>query len=90
MIDCMAIGPTLKFSAGETVVVTLDNDLESDASRPTATMNTMHSPGSTNLHTHGLHVDSDDPQDNVYVTVTPGDVYTYTYTITTDHAASPR
>jgi hypothetical protein len=32
-------------------------------------MNAMHTPGNTNLHTHGLHVDSDTPQDDVFVTV---------------------
>jgi FtsP/CotA-like multicopper oxidase with cupredoxin domain len=86
MTDRMAVGPTLRFSAGDTVKVTLDNDLEANPGT-TTTMNSMHSPGTTNLHTHGLHVDSDDPQDNVYVTVAPGGTWEYTYSILSDHAA---
>ena len=86
MTDRMAVGPTLRFSAGDTVKVTLDNDLAANPGT-TTTMNSMHSPGTTNLHTHGLHVDSDDPQDNVYVTVAPGGVWEYTYSIPSDHAA---
>ena len=86
MTDRMAVGPTLRFSAGDTVKVTLDNDLAANPGT-TTTMNSMHSPGTTNLHTHGLHVDSDDPQDNVYVTVAPGETWEYTYSIPSDHAA---
>jgi FtsP/CotA-like multicopper oxidase with cupredoxin domain len=86
MTDRMAVGPTLRFSAGDSVKVTLDNDLDANPGT-TTTMNTMHSPGTTNLHTHGLHVDSDTPQDNVYIAVDPGDTFEYTYTIASDHAA---
>ena len=86
MSDRMAVGPTLRFSAGDTVKVTLDNDLDANPGT-TTTMNSLHSPGMTNLHTHGLHVDSDTPQDNVYVAVEPGATFEYTYAIASDHAA---
>ena len=86
MTDRMAVGPTLRFSAGDSVKVTLDNDLDANPGT-TTTMNTLHSPGTTNLHTHGLHVDSDTPQDNVYIAVVPGGTFEYTYTIASDHAA---
>ena len=86
MSDRMAVGPTLRFSAGDTVKVTLENDLDANPGT-TTTMNSLHSPGTTNLHTHGLHVDSDTPQDNVYIAVEPGDTFEYTYSIVSDHAA---
>ncbi len=86
MTDRMAVGPTLRFSAGDSVKVTLDNDLDANPGT-TTTMNSLHSPGTTNLHTHGLHVDSDTPQDNVYIAVEPGDTFEYTYSIASDHAA---
>lgn len=86
MTDRMAVGPTLKFKAGDTVKVLLDNDLEANPGA-TTTMNSLHSPGTTNLHTHGLHVDSDDPQDDVYITVAPGGTKQYQYTIASDHMA---
>ena len=85
MTDRMAVGPTLRASAGDTLKVTLDNDLSVNNAGEATTMNTLHSPGTTNLHTHGLHVDSDDPQDNVYVTVAPGATHDYQYSITPDH-----
>ena len=80
----MAVGPTLRFKAGDVVAVTLRNNLDANPGA-TTTMNTMHSPGTTNLHTHGLHVDADDPQDNVFVAVAPGASHAYKYNIVGDH-----
>ena len=38
-----------------------------------------------NLHTHGLHVSSLEPQDNVMVQIKPGGKYTYEYQVPDDH-----
>jgi FtsP/CotA-like multicopper oxidase with cupredoxin domain len=47
---------------------------------------TYANPNSTNLHTHGLHIDSHEPGDNVLdVEINPGDSYTYTYHIPGHH-----
>ena len=35
----------------------------------TYTINTYHTPSTTNLHTHGLHIDGDSPQDSVFIKV---------------------
>ncbi|KAJ3027651.1 UNVERIFIED_CONTAM: hypothetical protein HDU68_003409 [Siphonaria sp. JEL0065] len=81
-------GPTWVCNPGDTVTVTLINNLTANAASDPDTMsamNTMHNPNTTNLHTHGLHVD---PQvDNVFVTVSPGGKWTYSYKIPTDQPA---
>ncbi|KAI8611866.1 hypothetical protein BC830DRAFT_624492 [Chytriomyces sp. MP71] len=81
-------GPTWNVTAGDTITLTLVNALGSnddldDILDPTL-MNTMHSPNSTNMHTHGMHVDT--AQDYVFQHVYPGGSHTYTYTIQADHA----
>ena len=62
-------GPTLRARPGDTVVITLQNRLDSD----------------TNLHTHGLHVSPSDGSDNIFVMVPSGGEHTYTYDIPADH-----
>ena len=64
-----APGPTWRVRPGDTVVVTLRNELDEP----------------TNLHTHGLHVSPDGDSDNILVMVGPGESHTYTYEIPTDH-----
>ncbi|KAJ3244958.1 hypothetical protein HDU78_010131 [Chytriomyces hyalinus] len=81
-------GPTWNITAGDTVTLTLINELEAnndaDDLVDMTLMNTMHSPNSTNMHTHGLHVSSS--QDNVFQRIYPGESFQYTYTIPDDHA----
>jgi len=62
-------GPTLRVRPGDRLVVTLENELDTD----------------TNLHTHGLHVSPSGDADNIFVTVSPGQSHTYTYDIPADH-----
>jgi FtsP/CotA-like multicopper oxidase with cupredoxin domain len=61
-------GPTLRVHPGDTLNVTLVNDLNEP----------------TSLHTHGLHVSPDGSSDNPFVTVEPGQTTTYTYQIPSD------
>ncbi|KAI8835380.1 Cupredoxin [Chytriomyces cf. hyalinus JEL632] len=81
-------GPTWNITAGDTVTVTIVNQLgannDADDLVDMTLMNTMHSPNSTNLHTHGLHVSSS--QDNVFQRIYPGETFQYKYTIPEDHA----
>jgi FtsP/CotA-like multicopper oxidase with cupredoxin domain len=62
-------GPTLRVRAGDTLTITLRNELDDP----------------TNLHTHGLHVSPDGASDNIFVMVDPGASHTYTYVIPADH-----
>lgn len=62
-------GPMLRVRPGDTVVVTLQNRLDTD----------------TNLHTHGLHVSPSSGSDDIFVMVPSGGEHTYTYDIPADH-----
>eukprot|EP00930_Biecheleria_cincta_P073471 TRINITY_DN6075_c0_g1_i2.p1 TRINITY_DN6075_c0_g1~~TRINITY_DN6075_c0_g1_i2.p1 ORF type:complete len:1800 (+),score=161.76 TRINITY_DN6075_c0_g1_i2:120-5519(+) len=77
------VGPTLKFKPGDTVSITLVNSLSAQGNDNTKAHNTLRLPNTTNVHTHGLHVDP--AVDNVYVSVEPGSRHTYTYTIPANH-----
>lgn len=80
---CTYPGPTILLIPGDNVTVTLTNDLE--AASDAGTMNTMHAPNSTNLHTHGLHIDP--AVDTIFTTAEPaGGSLTYEYRIPADHA----
>eukprot|EP01063_Lacrimia_lanifica_P034286 TRINITY_DN630_c0_g1_i1.p1 TRINITY_DN630_c0_g1~~TRINITY_DN630_c0_g1_i1.p1 ORF type:complete len:847 (+),score=293.94 TRINITY_DN630_c0_g1_i1:62-2542(+) len=81
-----AVGPVLRFRAGDTVTVRLQNDLRENGPVSTGT-NSYHEPGTTNLHTHGLHVNAETPEDNIMMDVDPGTSFTYRYQIPPDHAS---
>ncbi|KAJ1455530.1 hypothetical protein M885DRAFT_565092 [Pelagophyceae sp. CCMP2097] len=76
-------GPTLMIRPGDTLTITLFNDLEDIDNRPE--YNAVQLPNSTNLHTHGLHQSPNSPGDDVFVTVHPGESRTYTYHIDPAH-----
>ncbi len=61
-------GPTLVVCAGDRLVVHLQNDL----------------PEATNLHTHGFHVSPEGNSDNVFLSIPPGQQFTYEYAIPQD------
>jgi hypothetical protein len=76
-------GPTWSVYPGDTVTVTLTNNLganyEATASTDYYYMNVMHGANTTNIHTHGLHVDPS--IDDVMIEVEPGKSWTYKYQI---------
>jgi hypothetical protein len=59
-------------------------DIPDFATDEHAMMNKMHRPNTTNIHTHGLHVDPN--VDNVYRLAPPGGSWTYRYKIPISHA----
>jgi suppressor of ftsI len=61
-------GPTLRLRAGETLGVTLTNQLAEG----------------TNLHTHGLHVSPAGNSDNVLLHLMPGETFAYEFAIPAD------
>ena len=85
-------GPTLRFRRGDTVRLRLLNNLDPKACGFTSgdavesgVINTIRDPCVTNMHTHGLHISTDEPQDNVFVQIKPGKSYDYEYKIPTNH-----
>src|SRR5215204_6964767 len=63
-----APGPTLRMLPGDSLGVTLTNQMDQP----------------TNLHTHGLHVSPSGNSDNVFVHLMPGETFAYEYAIPQD------
>lgn len=76
-------GPTLRVKPGDRLVVELINELPPNTDPMPPDHNTPHHFNSINLHTHGLHVSPE--QDDVLLSLRPGETYTYTYDIPSDH-----
>uniref|UniRef100_F6YQV7 ferroxidase n=3 Tax=Ciona intestinalis TaxID=7719 RepID=F6YQV7_CIOIN len=76
-------GPTWRVKRGDVVNVTVVNTL--GLPHKTEAPNQLRLPNTTNLHTHGLHISSKEPQDNVFVHIHPGESYTYSYQIDSEN-----
>src|SRR5215211_5911414 len=66
--DGHAPGPTLRLLPGDSLGITLTNQLDE----------------TTNLHTHGLHISPAGNSDNVFVHLMPGETFAYEYAIPRD------
>ena len=69
--DGHAPGPTLRLHPGDSLGVTLTNQMDQP----------------TNLHTHGLHVSPGGNSDNVFVHIMPGETFSYEYAIPRDRTS---
>ncbi|OYW25017.1 MAG: hypothetical protein B7Z55_00565 [Planctomycetales bacterium 12-60-4] len=78
------VGPTLRGKPGDTLRITLRNDLPTEGWKKDS-MNTLHDFNTTNLHTHGLHVSPNGISDNVLIEVGPGATQQYEIHIPKDH-----
>lgn len=70
-------GPTLRVNPGDTLDITIVNQLQNVPGFTTF--------GPTNLHTHGLHVSALGNSDNVFLNVEPGEDNRYRIRIPADH-----
>ena len=87
--DTPFISPKIEVVPGDTIRITLNNQLDPD---PTCTQsggnpNTPHCFNGTNLHTHGLWVNPAGNGDNVLISINPGVSFQYEYKIPPDHPA---
>ncbi len=71
------VGPTLRARPGDTLRITLVNDLPPDDADMHHVMNTIGDLNHTNLHTHGLHVSPAGHSDNVLLDIAPGQTFEY-------------
>lgn len=81
---CSYPGPTIAVFPGDELTLTLVNKLGPELDGEEHIMNTMHSPNTTNMHTHGLHISPE--VDTVFISAKPGESLTYPYKIAEDHA----
>ncbi len=71
------VGPTLRARPGDSLRITLVNDLPPDNVDMQHVMNTIGDLNHTNLHTHGLHVSPAGNSDNVLLDIAPGQTFEY-------------
>ena len=87
------VGPTLVARPGDTLKIRLVNDLPPDIPMPhcnahgVCNHNFPHHFNTTNLHTHGLHVDPNGKSDNVFIRLANGQAFDYEIEIPADHPA---
>eukprot|EP01084_Bolivina_argentea_P269884 458798_1 len=77
---------TLRFKRGNKYQITVINNLGPESIHNPTAHNVPKDPNTTNIHTHGLHLSGEIPSDNVFVTIGPGEEYTYYYHIPCDHS----
>jgi FtsP/CotA-like multicopper oxidase with cupredoxin domain len=88
--DVPFVAPTIMVSPGETVRITLKNDLPGgDPSCPGqgGEVNIPHCFNRTNLHAHGMWVSPNGNSDNVLLSIYPSVSFQYEYNISNQHPA---
>lgn len=88
--DSPYVAPTIEIQPGDTVRISLNNQLPKDSScldqmDNMAQVNTPHCFNGTNLHSHGLWVSPTGNSDNVLLSINPGVSFQYEYNIPPDH-----
>ena len=78
-------GPTIRIKPGDTLTVTLTNNLPAEPVSTDSLHNQFRAISVTNLHTHGLHISGEAPGDSIFTEVAASSAYTYTYVIPSDH-----
>ena len=85
MYNSQPVGPTIRVTPGQTFSVTVANTLPAPGFSTASLHNRFKSLDITNLHTHGLHISSAAPGDDIFTEVTSGQTYTYTYVLPDNH-----
>jgi FtsP/CotA-like multicopper oxidase with cupredoxin domain len=78
-------GPTLVVAPGDKISILLVNNLGADQSTDDFDAFTYHSPNTTSLHLHGLHIDPKNNSDFIFDGVGPGQSKLYEYEIPDNH-----
>lgn len=79
------VGPTFRVKPGDTMVVTIKNNLPPNPGPMPDDPNVPHNFNTTNLHTHGLHVSPVGNSDNVLLEIKPGQTWITEIKIPADH-----
>jgi FtsP/CotA-like multicopper oxidase with cupredoxin domain len=78
-------GPTLRVQPGDTLHITLINELPPNPDVVPLRADLPHHFNTTNLHTHGLHVSPEGISDNIFRAMEPGQSYEIEIAIPADH-----
>ena len=85
--NILALWPLLFIKKGDVLIINLENSLGVETD-PSSILNSFHYVNHTNLHTHGLHVNSNKPQDDIFLDIGPGESYQYVYNIPHSHTGN--
>ena len=85
--DAPFIAPTIRVLPGETVRLTINNELDDEGACDTGDHNTPHCFNTTNMHAHGMWVSPAGNSDNVLLSILPKTAFQYQYNIPADHPA---
>lgn len=77
--------PTLVAKPGDTIRIREINNLPPEAVGPAHDINHPHAFNDINLHTHGLNVSPEDTEDNVLLTIHPGETFAHAIRVPPDH-----
>lgn len=80
---CSYPAPTIALRPGDNFTLTVENELPPNPAGKDTAMNSMHTPNSVNVHTHGLHIDP--LVDNVFDHAGPGERKVYAYKVPENH-----
>ncbi|MBB6255088.1 multicopper oxidase family protein [Nitrospirillum iridis] len=81
------VAPEIDVTPGDTVRITLHNDLPREENCGSPNINKPHCFNHTNLHSHGLWVSPTGNSDNVLISINPTVSFQYEYNIPADHPA---
>lgn len=79
------VAPTIRVYPGETVRLTLHNQLDRQEGCESGDVNEPHCFNTTNMHAHGLWVSPAGNSDNVLLSIRPKVTFEYEYNIPADH-----
>jgi FtsP/CotA-like multicopper oxidase with cupredoxin domain len=85
MYNGQVLGPTIKVSPGDTLNINVINNLPTPGFDTSALHNEFKTFDITNLHTHGLHVSSNAPGDDIFTEVAAQTANQYTYELPANH-----
>jgi L-ascorbate oxidase len=85
--DAPFIAPTIRVFPGETVRLTINNELDPEGDCDSGNHNSPHCFNTTNMHAHGMWVSPAGNGDNVLLSIRPKTSFQYEYNIPADHPA---
>ena len=78
-------GPTLVASPGDVLSIEEQNVLPAEADEEVSNVNEPHGFNVVNLHTHGMNVNPNDSEDNIFLQVHPGETFAHQIHVPADH-----
>jgi FtsP/CotA-like multicopper oxidase with cupredoxin domain len=83
--DAPLVAPTIRVAPGQSVRLSIDNQLKPEEACDAGNVNDPHCFNTTNMHAHGAWVSPKANGDNVLIAILPGTRFQYQYDFPSDH-----